>query len=48
MFSVMAVDMSETPSSTTFDLSDLNKNGYIEHDVPLTRNDASIGSNYSF
>lgn len=46
-FGVPAFRTSSNPAGNTFDLSDLNKHGLIEHDGSLTRRDAEKGAQAS-
>lgn len=43
-----ALKVKELVSSTTIDLDQLDKHGFIEHDVSLSREDTALGSNSDF
>lgn len=48
VFSGGAVKVNPDQTTQTFDLDQLDKHGYIEHDVSLSRNDIAFGSNAKF
>lgn len=48
VFSGGAVKANPDQTTQTFDLDQLDKHGYIEHDVSLSRNDIAFGSNSKF
>lgn len=48
VFSGGAVKANPDRTAKTFDLNHLEKHGYIEHDVSLSRGDVAFGSNSNF
>lgn len=48
ILSTGAVAANPDRTKHTFDLNHLDKHGYIEHDVSLSRNDIAFGSNSKF
>lgn len=48
LFAAGAVGANPDHNAQTFDLDHVDKHGYIEHDVSLSRGDAAFGDNSSF
>jgi hypothetical protein len=48
VFASVAVTANPDKSAHSFDLDHVDKHGFIEHDVSLSRNDFLLGDNHSF
>jgi hypothetical protein len=48
LFATISLRANPDPSMGTFDLDQVSKHGFIEHDVSISRNDANLGDNTSF
>jgi hypothetical protein len=48
VFAWGAVKANPAPNATTFDLNHVDKHGWIEHDVSLSRADTALGDNATF
>ncbi|ETN41661.1 uncharacterized protein HMPREF1541_03597 [Cyphellophora europaea CBS 101466] len=48
LFAAGALKANPAPNATTFDLDMVDKHGFIEHDVSLSRDDIALSSNSTF